>query len=403
MNEIIKSAGIVIIGNGISGITAADSARQNNKKISITLVSNEIYPAYYRIKLCDLFSRDSEDINNIFLYPTEWYEERKINTILGKKVITMATDEKKLILDTGEELAYDKLIIASGSSSNLPDVPGNTKKGVATLWTLDDAKKIRQMIKTSSNVVISGGGLLGLEAAYQLSRKGLNVSIVERSPYLLSRQLDENGSLLFEKKVKSIGIGLYLGTSVISINGGISVEEIVFDNGDKIKSDILLFAAGVKPNTYLTSNSGIKTNRGIIVDKRMMTSNPDVYACGDVAEFEGYMPGQWISAINQGKVAGANASGADIEYKNNFPPYYLNTMEIRLYSIGDIGKKDKEYDTMEELNFGAFEYQKLYFVEGKCRGGIIMGNVKNFNIINNSIMNRLNKDEVASVLSKNIN
>lgn len=395
-----NTAGIVIIGNGISGITAADSARQNNKEIRIIVISNEIYPTYYRLKLCELLAKDNEDFSNIFLYPSEWYDERKIETVLGKKAVSLVTDEKKLILDTGEEILYSKLIIACGSSSNFPNVPGNMRKGVAALWSLNDAKSIRQMIKPSSRVVISGGGLLGLEAAYQLNKKGVNVSIVEFFPHLLSKQLDINGSLLFEKKVKSIGIGLYLGTHAVSINGGDSVEEIVLDNGNILKADFILFTAGVKPNTYLAGSSGIDVNRGVVVDKRMMTSNPDIYACGDVAEFEGYMSGQWISAINQGKVAGANASGADIEYKNDYPPYFLNTMGMKLYSIGDVGKKDKVYDTIEELNLENFEYQKLYFEEGKCTGGILMGNVKNFSIISNSIKNHLSKEEVINVLHK---
>lgn len=400
MNHETNTRDVVIIGNGISGITAADAARQNNAKISITVISNEIYPTYYRLRLCELLGKDDDDYSKIFLYSSKWYDERKIETVLGKKAVSILADEKKLLLDTGENISYGKLIISCGSSSNFPDIPGNKKKGVAALWSLNDVIGIRQMVKPSSRVVISGGGLLGLETAYQLSQKGVNVSIVEFSPHLLSKQLDKSGSLLFEKKVKSLGIDLYLGTHAVSINGNDSVEEIVLDNGDSIKADFIIFTAGVKPNTYLAGNSGIEVNRGIVVDKRMLTSNPEIYACGDVAEFEGYMSGQWISAINQGKVAGTNASGGNIEYANEYSPYFLNTMGMKLYSIGDVGKKGKVYDIIEESNLENYEYQKLYFEEGKCTGGILMGNVKNFSIISNFIKNHLSKEEVLNLLYK---
>lgn len=396
MNRIENEGNIVIIGNGISGVSAADAARKNNKHIRIIMISDESYLTYYRLRLCETITNDIEYIDSLFLHPDEWYKERNIDVILGKRVIEIFPNEKSVLLNTGESIKYNKLIIASGCSSKLPEIPGKDKKGVVSLRTLDDVKKVKENLKNTSEAIVVGGGLLGLEAAYSLKRKGMEVSIIETAPRLLSRQLDQNGSLLLEKKVKSLGINLFTGLSVKSINGRISAEEIILDNGYQIKTNFILFSAGVTPNTGFIKSSGIKVNRGIIVDQKMMTENSDIYACGDVAEFEGCMPGQWIVSLNQGKVAGINASGGEVEYSYSISPYFLNTMGIKIYSIEDIGINADIYDTLEFIDTDNFVYQKLFFIKECCVGGILIGDVENFSKINNAIKNKLGKREVIS-------
>ncbi len=394
MSETRYDDSIVIIGNGIAGVSAAEAARKNNKEVRITIISDENYPAYYRLRLCELITNEQEYSNELILHDDQWYSDRNIEVILGKRVIKIYPDEKSIQLNTGENIKYCKLIIASGSSSRIPEVPGNDKSGVYGFRTLDDIKKIKEKLKNASEVVILGGGLLGLEAAYNLNRKGLNVSIVELSQFLLPKQLDRKASLLFEKKVRSLGINLYCGLSARAIEGGASVEKVILDNGYSIKTDFVLYSAGVMSNTGFAGYSGIDVGRGIVVDQRMMTQNPDIYACGDVAEFQRCMPGQWSVAMNQGRVAGINASGGEAEYSCSIMPYFLNTMGIKIYSIEDVGKNGGVYDTLEYSDEGNYIYQKLFFLNECCVGGILMGDIESFNRINTAIKKRLSKKEV---------
>lgn len=395
MINIKNTENIVIIGNGISGISAADAVRKNNKEVPITVVSHEIYSTYYRLRLCELIASESDNHGSLIIYPEKWYEENNIKVYLSKKVVNILPKEKTVLLETGVNMFYSKLIVAAGSSSCLPDIPGRDKNGVFTLRTLKDINNLRGYIAGVSEAIIVGGGLLGLEAAYQLNRKGIKVSIVEAFPNLMSRQFDREGSLLLEEKVRSLGIDLFTATSVKAVNGADSVEEVVLSSGEILKTKLVLFSIGVRPNADIVKDSGIGTNRGLIVDSRMRTNEPDIYACGDIAEFEGTIPGLWIVAMNQGKVAGINASGGNAEYKKEVSPYFLNTMGIKAYSIGDVGKMGRDYDSLEFSSHDNFEYRRLYFVEGVCVGGILIGNVENFNKINNAIKNRLTREEIT--------
>lgn len=395
MDNSICEEGIVIIGNGIAGLSAAEAARKNNEKIAVTIISDEKYLTYYRLRLCEEITNEKAD-SSLILHTVEWYTERNINLVLEKKVAAILPDKKAVLLDTEEIINYSKLIIASGCSSWRPDIQGRNKHGVFGLRTLEDVKGIKENLRNTSEAVIVGGGLLGLEAAYNLKRKGLEVSIVDTSPNLLSRQLDRKASLLLEKKVRSLGIKLFSGLSVKEINGGISAEEVMLSDGTAIKSELVLFSAGVIPNVNFIGACGIAVNRGIIVDEKMRTDNLHIYACGDAAEFQKQMPGQWMVSMNQGSVAGINASGGEAEYIYSTTPYFLNTMGIKLYSIGNISIDGANCDTLELLNEENYVYHKLFFDKEVCVGGILMGDVGNFSKFNNAVKNRLSKAEVIA-------
>jgi nitrite reductase (NADH) large subunit len=396
LNDGICEDGIVIIGNGIAGLSAAEAARKNNNKIPITIISDEKYLTYYRLRLCEEIISEEENGKGVILHDYEWYSERNISLILEKKVTAILPEEMSVLLDTGEKLNYSKLIIASGCSSRMPDIKGIEKNGVFGLRSLKDAEGIKEKLKKASRAVVAGGGLLGLEAAYNLRKKGLEVSIVDICPHLLSRQLDEQASLLLEKKVRSLGIELFMGLSVQAINGGNFAEQVLLSDGTDIKSELVLFSAGVLPNLAFIDTCSIQKDRGIIVNERMLTDNLNIYACGDVAEFQKQMPGQWAVSMNQGSVAGLNASGGDSEYIFNSTPYFLNTMGIKLYSIGNISINGDSCDTLEYIDEKNYVYQKLVFDNGLCVGGILMGDVGKFSKYNNAVRNSLRKEDVIA-------
>ena len=188
-------------------------------------------------------------------------------------------------------------------------VEGVDKEGVFTLRNLKDLQAIKNKMKTAKNVVIVGGGLLGLEAAYEISKAGLDVSVVEFNNSLLNKQLDSESSLILKTAVENQNIGVILGDCVTSIVGDNSVSSVKLKSGKTLEADLVLFSTGIAPNKNIADKTNIITNRGILINENMETNIKDIYACGDIAEFRGRVYGNWPAAVEMGKVAGMNAVG----------------------------------------------------------------------------------------------
>lgn len=384
---------IVIIGNGIAGLSAADAARKQNSQASVTIISNESHLTYYRIRLCELINNNLED-DSLRMHPMNWYKEKKLDVVLNKNVTMINPVEKYIVLDEKEKIPYTKLIIASGSQSFLPPVPGINKKGIYTLWTIRDVKTMKKQLENLRHAVIVGGGLLGLEAAYHINKSGIQTTIVELLPRLLPNQLDEQGAKIFKNKVNSLGIDVVTGSSIELLTGDEQVEEIKLSNGSTIAASFVLFAAGVRPNLDIVEGTGIKVNKRINVNQFMQTNLDDIYAAGDVAEFEGKWYGLWSTALNQGKVAGTNAAGGRIAYTSEVPPYFLSTMDTKISSLGDIGMdKSAIYETAEFIDEQNYIYQKLFFKNGTLVGSILIGDTASSNRINAAIKSRMSKED----------
>jgi NAD(P)H-nitrite reductase large subunit len=366
---------LLIIGNGAAGISAAEAARSLNQEVNIKIITAEGVEAYYRPILSDYLSQEIED-KKFYLKTKEWYEQKRIEVIYNKKVEKIDSTKKEIILSDGLKEKYDKLIITSGSRASVPPILGVEKEGVFTFRTKEDADRIKSYAKKSKNAVVVGGGVLGLEAAWELKSLGLNVTVVEMESRIFPKQLDETGSKLVEEVVHNSGIKVYKNHSVKKIMGTNKVEAVEIDSGKKIEADMVLLSVGIKSNIDLAKNIGIKCNLGIIVNDKMETSHSDIYAAGDSAEHDGLVIGLWVTAIKQGGVAGANAVSGDKIFKQSIQPVTFKGMGMRIFSIGDIGHDpDNEYqialynDTKENI------YKKLYFFDNKFVGGILIGDI----------------------------
>ena len=366
---------LLIIGNGAAGISAAEAARSVDENANIKIITAEDVEAYYRPVLSDYLSQEIEE-KKFYLKTKEWYEQKKIEVIYNRRVEDIDMDKKEVLLSDGLREKYDKIVIASGSRATVPPILGVEKEGVFVLRTKEDADKIKDYAKKSKNAVVVGGGVLGLEAAWELKSLGLNVTVVEMESRIFPKQLDETGSKIVEEVVHNSGIKVYKNHSVKKIIGTNKVEEVEIDSGKRIETDMVLLSVGIKSNIVLVRDKGIKYNLGIIVNDRMETSHPDIYAAGDVAEHDGLVIGLWVTAIKQGGVAGANALGGDKSFKQLIQPVTFKGMGMRIFSIGDIGHDpDNEYqialynDTKQNI------YKKLYFFDDKFVGGILIGDI----------------------------
>jgi NADH oxidase (H2O-forming) len=369
-----KKEKYLIIGNGASGYYAADSIRKRNSDADIHLISSEKLLTYYKPQLSDYLSSEIAD-KRFFVAPEEWYDKNNIQVTLGVRAENIDKDKKIVTLDNGTELSYDKLILSTGASNFLPPVKGYEKKGVYVLRDLEDAKKIKEEMKHAKNAVVVGGGLLGLEAASEMKNTGMNVTVIELVPNLLSLQLDKEGAAIFERTVAEAGIEVLTCECAEEVIGEGSVTGLKLKSGKVVPADIVLFSVGIRPNKNLAEKSGIAVNKGIIVNDKMETNIPGIYACGDNAELNGKIYGNWPAASEMGKVAGANAAGEEVTFKDFVNSVVFNAINTHLFSAGDI----KTEGNVEVLSAGNPEkriYKKLFFKDKKLVGGILLNDTK---------------------------
>ncbi len=368
-----KKEKFLIIGNGAAGYYAADAIRKRNKQCDIEIISDEPYLTYYRPSISDGISEDLKD-DTFYLSPKQWYVDNNITLTLGMKVESLRPEENRVSLNDGSFVRYDKLILANGSQNFMIPVPGVEKSGVFTLRNLKDLQAIKLSMKNAKNVVIVGGGLLGLEAAYEISKTGVSVSVVEVNGSLLTRQLDSESSLLLKTAVENQKIGVILSDCVLSIEGEKSVSSVKLKSGKTLQADLVLFSTGIAPNKSIANKTNIITNRGILVNDKMETNIKDIYACGDVAEFKGRVYGNWPASVEMGKAAGMNAVGETKSLSISLCAISFNAMGLELLSVGEIlSQGSKSISIKDEKNN---IYKKLFFTENILTGGILIGDNK---------------------------
>ncbi|MBU3113345.1 FAD-dependent oxidoreductase [Clostridium lacusfryxellense] len=386
-----KKEKFLIIGNGAAGYYAADAIRKRNKQCEIEIISNETQLTYYRPSISDGLSENLKD-DDFYLSPKEWYVENNITLLLGVEVQSLTPDKKQILIDGGKSISYDKLIIANGSQNRMIPTEGIDKQGVFTLRDLKDLENIKANMKTTKNVVIVGGGLLGLEAAYEIKKAGINVSVVEFSESLLGKQLDHEGSLILKTAVENQDIEVILGDCVTVINGEKSVQSVTLKSGKTFDAQLVLFSTGIAPNITIADKTNIETNRGILVNENMETNIKDIYACGDIAEFEGAVYGNWPAAVDMGKIAGTNAAGDIKAYVHALGAISFNAMGLELLSVGEISKdKFKAISIKDDENK---IYKKLFFNQNILVGGIIIGDNKSSATLIGDIEESKTLDEV---------
>lgn len=364
---------VVIVGNGVAGVTAARIIKQKNPETRVSIYTNENSHYYPRPRLYEVLSGDAKP-EDVTMFPEEWYREKGITVHLNKKAVSINTEQKELLLDDQTKVSYDKLLIANGGHSFVPPIKGADKKGVFTLRTISDAINIKKYTKNTKKAIVIGGGLIGLEFAASLSKLGQQVTVVELFPWLLPRQLDQDGATILKNRIASLGIDIRLGAKTAEILGKETAQGILLDSGKKVLGDLVLVSAGMRSNTNLALEAGIKVNRGVTVDEHLRTSADDVYAVGDVAEFEGKVYGIIPAALEQATVAAANILGEEhATYTGTVPSNTLKIVGIDLTSMGIVNPEEPKYKEIKKTDHKKGVYKKLVLDKGKIVGAILLG------------------------------
>jgi NADPH-dependent 2,4-dienoyl-CoA reductase/sulfur reductase-like enzyme/ferredoxin len=364
---------VVVIGNGIAGVTAADHVRRRHPGAEIHLIAREKHHLYNRMGIERLIYGRSA-MAGLYLQEEQWYEDLQITTWLNTRVVRIDRAARQVILGTGETVPYDRLILATGSSAMVPPIEGFGLPGAVVMREADDALAIRAFAQEHAcpNAIVAGGGLLGLEAAYALHKLGTKVAVLERSEWLLRRQLDQRGAAFLQEYLEGLGLAVITRAETAAVQGEARVQRVVLKDGRTLPCDIFLVAAGITPNVELARDAGLEVKRGVVVDDALRTSDPAIYAAGDVAEHRGTVHGLWPAASEQAQIAAANALGDRKLYEPAPSATMLKVVGVELTSIGRI--EPAEGDTVIALEeTEAHRYRKLVIADGQLVGAILFG------------------------------
>ena len=339
---------------------------------NVTIFNAEPRVSYNRVMLSPVLSGE-EDFEKTIIHGDDWYFKHNFILYRGCPVTEIDREAKIVKAVNGIAEPYDKLLIATGSSPIKLPVPGNDKKGVLSYRDLDDVKAMLAAAETRRQAVVIGGGLLGLEAAAGLRNRGMEVTVVHRNPTLMDRQLDDTAGHLLQRAIESLGIRVLTGRHTKAITGDEHVEGVLFRDGSSIQADIVVMAVGIRPSVWLAENAGLHIERGIVVDNHMRTSDPDILAIGECAEFQGATYGLLAPLYEMANVAAATLLGDEEQpFENRVTAAQLKVTGIDLYSAGDFAEGDnREEIVLRDPNQGV--YRRLVIEDDRLVGTVLYG------------------------------
>jgi nitrite reductase (NADH) large subunit len=368
---------LVIVGNGMAGVRCIEEIlKLDPTGFEITIFGSEPHVNYNRILLSSIL-QGSTSFGDITLHDREWYEHHQINLFTGETVIEIDKHLQVVETDQHRMVSYDYLIIATGSVPFSLPIPGTDKQGVVTFRTMEDCQKMIEISKKNKKAVVIGGGVLGLEAAKGLLNLGMDVNVVHIGSYLMERQLDETAARMLQEELESQGMKFLFQKETKEIVGDIGAKGVIFKDGTKVEADLIVMAAGVRPNVQLAQNSGIETNRAILVNDYMETSEPNIYAVGECVEHRGVVYGLVQPLYEQGKILAKRICGTKGQgYEGSVLSTQLKISGIDLFSVGAIDDKNSSIQSIKIYDEVQRVYKKVVFQDHKIIGAVLFGDTK---------------------------
>ena len=383
-----------IIGGGAAGLNAAKAIRERDKTGSIYMITNEAYAPYNRPMLTKSLVAGL-DADQIAVQDASWYEENNVCLMTGKNVVSIDTANKEIHTDDGAKFKYTKLVYALGSECFIPPIAGADQPEVIAIRRLMDTQKVTELLPQTKEAVVIGGGVLGLEAAWELKKAHCRVTVLELAPRLIGRQLDEAAGEMIKAVSEAQGITIHTGVQIEAIEGDGHVTGVRLGDGRVFPAQLVIVSCGVRANTAVAKAAGIETDRAVVVNSRMETNVKDIYACGDCAQYQGINYAIWPQAVEEGKVAGANAAGEALEYTTVPAALTFHGMNTALFAIGDNGSNpDLVYRTVEFKDMARKQYEKYYFRNNRLCGVILIGDVSRMAEMTDAVAKRASFGEL---------
>lgn len=363
--ELLPLEHIVVIGGGIAGVSAVETIREYTDAVKITFISGEEKLPYYRLNLTRLLGAEIGE-EELCIHPQYWYDDQRVQVFKHKIITDISPVKKEITLNDRTILSYDKLICALGAHPFVPPIVGAETEKVVSIRSIEDVNQILTGFGEASKIVVIGGGVLGLEAAGALNARGHQVTVAEGSKWLMPRQLNNTAAKYVEMSLKNIGIQIEYEFKTIKI-----ADKVYGADGRNLEADLVVLATGVRPNTYLVRKAGLEVNQGLVVDNYMKTSDPHIYAAGDITEHYGIVYGLWNIAKYQGKIAALNILGKKVPFGGVPRSNALKVLNIDLFSIGDFTPIDASYTLLEQMTENG--YLLFVFKDQILVGSIVIG------------------------------
>jgi NAD(P)H-nitrite reductase large subunit len=363
----------LIIGNSAAAVGAVERIRKIDQDSPITVIADEPYPTYSR-PLISYYLEGKVAGDRLGFRGSDFYTANRVETRLGLRVDKVEPEQRLVVLAGGESVGYDRLLVATGSRPLVPPVKGLGRAGVFFFNRFDDALAIEKYVRPGMPVAVIGAGLTGLKAAEALVARGAEVTVADIAPQLLPTVLDAEGAVIVQQHLEGSGFTFRLGVPVAQVTGGEAVQGLQFADGSTLQVQAVIVAAGVQPNKKIVEGTAIECRRGIMVDEKLQTTVPQVYAAGDVAQ--GWTP-LWNEqcvvatlpdAYKQGEAAGRNMAGADQAYAGSTP---MNSVSFFDLTIASAGLSNTEAEGLEVLKSRDGENYRHLTLRGEQLVGFI--------------------------------
>jgi nitrite reductase (NADH) large subunit len=363
---------LLIIGNGMAAARLCEElARRSLGRYAIGVIGAEPQLAYNRILLSSVLAGDVP-ASETLLKPASWWRDRGVTLRYGAAATAVDIADRTVTLADGKMLAFAKLVFATGSRAIRLPVAGADLRGILSFRDMADVESISGAARPGTRVVVVGGGLLGIEAAYGLAKSGAKVTLVHLMDRLMERQLDARAAAMLKRAVEAKGIEVLLETATARFRGDGHVEAVEFKDGRSMAADMVVAAVGIKPNAEIGAAAGVAVNRGIIVDDHLATNSTDVYAIGECAEHRGVCYGLVEPANEQAHVLAERLSGRNVRYAGSVNATNLKVSGVHVFSAGDfLGAAGTESIVFADPGIGT--YRKLVVSDGRLVGAVLYG------------------------------
>ena len=397
----------LVLGAGPAGVIAAETLRQADPDGTITMVSAEDEPPYSRMAIPYLLEGNIAEEGTYLRQEEGHFAEKKIEYLPNKRAVSLDTTAKLVTLDDGQTLPYDRLLIATGSRPLVPPIPGVHADGILPCWTLAHAREILAAAQEGSRVVLIGAGFIGSIILDAIASRKVTLTVIEAEDRMVPRMMNATGGNMIKNWCKNKGVEIHTSTRVVSIESGTAAKfTVALDSGTCLDAELIITATGVESIIDFLAGSGVETDRGVLVNDRLQSSIPEIYAAGDAAQGKDFsLNDSAIHAIQptaseHARLAALNMTGQDIAYRGSLSMNVVSTLGLVHYTFGQWMGVDGG-DHAEAIDESNVQYLRLEFSGDVLVGAINIGQFEHVGILRGLIQNKIALREWKDVLMDN--